>query len=85
MASFAEFMPAWGQRAGRGDGPVDLADDVALEAADDLATREALGGTPSDVGLGRRVGGHAHHGDAPQRMVGGPVPTAVEAMPLGLA
>ena len=85
VASFSEFMAAWGQRARRGHGPVDLADDVALEAAEDLAAREALGGTPSDVGLGGRVGGHAHHRDAPQRMVGGPVPAAVEAMPLGLA
>src|SRR5947207_8720861 len=64
--------------AGAAEGVVDLAGDVALEAADDLFPGLALGGAPGRVGLGARVVGQAGHGDRPQRGVGLPVAAAVE-------
>src|SRR5262249_39788037 len=63
---------------GAAEGVVDLAGDVALEAADDLFLGLPLGGAPRRVGLGPRVAGRAGHGDRPQRGVGLPVAAAVE-------
>ncbi len=51
-----------GQREGRGgvELAVDLAGEVALEAASDLFERLALGGASLDVGAGDGI--HAHAG-----------------------
>ena len=64
---------------------VDLAGDVALQAADDLCLGQAFGGAPFGVGAGRRVRAHPGDHDAPQGVVGLPVTTGVEAVPFGLA
>jgi len=42
-----------GSVSGGAQAGVDLAGDVALETADDLGLRQALGGAPLDVGAGR--------------------------------
>src|SRR6516165_10898069 len=72
-----------GGRAGQG--LVDLASDVALEAAHDLSGGLALGGAPDHVGLGARVGGHPGEDDPPEGGVGLPVSAAVEAVAALLA
>ena len=54
----------------------DLARDVALEAAADLASCSALGGAALDVGAGGGVVGHADPGDDVQGAVELAVPTA---------
>ena len=59
---------------------VELAGDVALEAADDLLLRLAFGGASGDVGLGSGLVGHADERDAPEGVVGLAVPAAVESM-----
>ena len=59
---------------------VDLAGDVALEAADDFLLRQALFGAPLDVGAGGGVGAHPGDHDPPQGVVGLPVTAAVEAV-----
>ena len=59
---------------------VKLAGDVALERADDLAFGAALGGAALDVGAGAGVVDHAHHDDAPERVVCAAVATAVESL-----
>jgi hypothetical protein len=63
---------------------VDLAGGVPFEAAHDLFLGQALGGTPVDVGPGRRVGAHPGDNDPPQGVVGLPVAGRVEAPPDGL-
>ena len=57
---------------------VELARDVALEHADDLAFGAALGGPAGDVGAGARVTHHGDHDDPPEGLVGAPIPSAVE-------
>jgi hypothetical protein len=64
---------------------VDLAGDVAFQAADDLCLGQAFGGAPFDVGAGRGVGAHPGDHNAPQGVVGLPVAGGVEAVPFGLA
>ena len=59
---------------------IDLAGDVALEAADDFLLRQALFGAPLDVGAGGGVGAHPGDHDPPQGVVGLPVTAAVEAV-----
>src|SRR5665647_3749374 len=54
----------------------DLARDVALEAAADLASCSTLGGAALDVGAGGGVVGHADPGDDVQGAVELAVPTA---------
>lgn len=56
---------------------VDLAGDVALEAADDLGLGQALGGAPLDVGAGGCVVAHADQHDAIEGGVGLAVAAAV--------
>src|SRR5665648_569893 len=63
----------------------DLARDVALEAAADLASCSALGGAALDVGAGGGVVGHADPGDDVQGAVELAVPTAGEAVADGVA
>src|SRR5712692_5356306 len=57
---------------------VDLAGDVALQAADDLALGLALAGAPRDVLSGRLVPAHADEDDAVEGGVGLAVAAAVE-------
>src|SRR2546430_14284765 len=59
---------------------VDFADDVALEAADDLFLAEALCGASVHVGLGSWVVAHSGQGDGVEGAVGGAVAAAVEAV-----
>ena len=87
-----------GRRRGiRGPGPplpdlsvvdevrVDLAGDVALEDAHDLAGGASFGEAAGDVFAGAFVAAHAGEHDPPECMVGLAVPAGVEAMPGGLA
>jgi hypothetical protein len=64
------------------DGVVDLAGDVALEAADDLFFGLAFGGAPGHVVLGALVPREAVQHDEIQGAVGLAVTAAVEAMPV---
>ena len=64
---------------------VDLAGDVAFEAADDLALALALAGAPLDVGLGRLVVAHADEDDPVERRVGLAVAASVEPVTARLA
>ena len=57
---------------------VDLAGDVALEDAHDLALAAPFEGAPFDVGAGARVRAHASEHDPPQGVVGLPVAAPVE-------
>ena len=68
-----EFLMAW-------ELVVDLAGDVALEAADGFFLGAALGDAAGDVGAGAFVADHAGEHDAPQRRVGLSVAAAVEAV-----
>src|SRR6185312_888895 len=52
-----------------GEQRIDLAGDVALEAAHDLGLGLALGGAPGDVVPGLLMTAHADQGDAPQGAV----------------
>src|SRR5207302_982705 len=62
------------------DGVVDLAGDVAFEAAHDLSFRECFGSAACDVGSGVGVPTHADHGDHVEGAVGRAVSSGVEAM-----
>ena len=67
---------AWVLPDGLGQLAVDLAGDVALEAADDLAFAVSVRCLTGHVGAGRWVVGHADERDPVQRTVRGPVATA---------
>ena len=70
-----------GGRLGVGQGVVDLACDVSLEAADDVALGQALGGSAGDVVHGGLVAaGHADQDDAVERGIRRPVSAAVDAV-----
>ena len=58
---------SWGSVSGSAQAGIDLAGDVALEAADDLFLGQAFGGAPLDVGAGRRVRAHPGDDDPPFR------------------
>src|SRR4051794_11527608 len=65
---------------------VDLAGDVAFQAADDVFLGEPVAGSSFDVGHGRRVPAHADDDDAVERGVRLSVAAPVEAVPAaGLA
>ena len=64
---------------------VDLAGEVALEAAHDLGFRLAFGGPPCDVGLGGLVPVHSGDDGAMQGCVGLAIPAAVEPVTGGLS
>ena len=64
---------------------VDLAGDVALEAADDLWLGFAFRGAPLGVGAGGGVGAEAGEHDPPQGVVGLAVAAGVEPVADGLA
>ena len=64
---------------------IDLAGDVAFQAAEDVGLGEALFGPPLDIGSGRWVVVHADEGDAPQGVVGPPVTSPVEPVAVGAA
>ena len=63
---------------GVGEQPVDLACDVAFEAADGLAAGAALGAAARGVVDALLMDAQPHHGDAPQGLVGLAVAAAVE-------
>ena len=67
-----------GSVAGRAQVRIDLAGDVALQAADDLGLGLSFFRAAFDVGAGGRVRSHPGEHDPPQGMVGLPVTTAVE-------
>src|SRR5579862_9288769 len=64
---------------------VELAGDVALQDAHDLADRFALGDAARDVFAGAFVAAHAGEHDPPQGMVRLTVPARVESMPIDLS
>src|SRR4051794_41970222 len=65
---------------------VDLAGDVAFEAADDVFLGEPVVGSSFDVGHGRRMPAHADDDDPVERGVRLSVAASVEAVPaVGLA
>ena len=65
--------------------PVDLAGDVALDAADGFASGAALGGAPVEVVAGALFAACAGQGDAVEGGVGAAVAAAVESVPSGFA
>ena len=70
-----------GGRLGVGQGVVDLAGDVSLEASDDVSLGQALGGSAGDVVHGGLVAaGHADQDDAVERGIRRPVSAAVDAV-----
>ena len=64
---------------------VDLAGDVALQAAHDLSFALAFGGATLDVAPGSWVFAHADEHDAPERFVGLAVAARVQSFPHDLA
>ena len=64
---------------------VDLAGDVALQAAHDVQLGEALFGPPLHISPGRWVAAHADQGDAPQGVVGPAVTAAIQPVAVGAA
>src|SRR5215213_8996925 len=79
-----ESSGSW-ERRGFAHEVVDLAGEVALDAADGLELGVALGGLAGDIGLGLGVNAHAGDGGHVQGPVGLTVAAAVEAVALGLA
>src|SRR6266516_5203444 len=71
--------------AGLGERCVDLAGDVAFQAADDLAFAFAFAGAPDDVGPGRLVVADADEDDPIERGVCLAVAAAVEPVAVRLA
>src|SRR5450432_1676898 len=67
------------------EGAVEVAGEVALDAAADLFIGPALGAAALDVGQGRRVIAHAGDGDDVQGAVELAVAEAVEAVAVGPA
>ena len=65
--------------------PVELAGDVALEAAADFPWRYSLGGAPGDVGAGPGAAAHPDQRDGVDGAAEGPVAAAVEPVPDGHA
>src|SRR5829696_1395497 len=86
----ARLMPLWmasggGVWCGLGDDLVDLAGDVALEAAQGLTAGLALGDAPGKVGAGLWIPAQTRQRDAIQRGIGLSVAAAVQAQAGGLA
>src|SRR5215210_3681012 len=67
------------------EGAVDLAGDVALEAADDLGLGLAFGGAALGVGAGAFAAAQAADGDHVQGAVGVAVAAVVEAVAVAAA
>jgi hypothetical protein len=74
-----------GHGHGGGEGAVELAGDVALEAAPDLLWCLAFGGASGDVGLGGGAAACSGHGDGVDGAVERPVSAAVESVAQGAA
>src|SRR5215469_14453151 len=68
-----------------GELAVELAGDVALEAASALPGGLSPGGAPGDVGAGPRAAAHPDQGDGAAGAVQRPVAAAVEPVPGGHA
>src|SRR5436189_5782243 len=64
---------------------VELAGDVALQDAHDLADRLSFRDATGDVFAGAFIAAHAREHDPPQGMIGLAVPAGVESMAKGLA
>jgi len=62
---------------------VDLAGDVALQAAHDVELGQALSGPPLDIGFGRWVAVHPDQRDPPQGMVSPAIAAAIEPVAVG--
>src|SRR6187200_693319 len=83
-------MPLWrssggGVWSGLCDDLVDLAGDVAFQAAQGLTAGLAFGDAPGKVGAGLWIPAQTRQRDAIQRSVGLPVAAAVQAQAGGLA
>src|SRR5687768_18391435 len=65
--------------------PVELAGQVALQAADDFRLREALGGPPRDIVPRARVPAHSADGQQIERPIGVAIAAPVEPMAGGPA
>src|SRR5690348_13724095 len=68
-----------------GELPVELAGDVALEAAADFPRGLSFGGAPGDVGAGARAAAHPDQRDGVDSAVERAVAAAVEPVPGGSA
>src|SRR5262249_44082922 len=77
LSSGNEFV---GCSAGFAQGVVDLAGDVALDAAHDLVFGFAFGQAASEVVAGGRMTTHADHQDHVQGTIGGAVASPVESV-----
>ena len=73
----------WAYRGG--EGAVELAGDVPLQAAPDLLRILASVGAPGDVDLGGRAAAHPCRCDGVQRPIQGAIPALVESIPHGPA
>src|SRR4051794_3936144 len=78
-----EGLLSSGGRHGAGELSEELAGDVGLEAAEDLAVGLAFGAAAVGVGLGGGVEAQAAAGDGVQGAVEAPVAAAVEPVPDG--
>ena len=61
---------------------VQLANDIALEAAVYLFLAQALPRAPGNVFAGSGITAHSNHGNSPQRIVGLPLAASIEPMSL---
>ena len=64
-------------------GVVDLAGQVALDAAHDLRLAQAFSGAPLGVGAGAWAPAHADHDRKMERPVGGAVTATMQPVPVG--
>jgi hypothetical protein len=75
--------PSWGRAGAGAEGAVEVAGEVALDAAADLPVGLAFGAAALDVGKGGRVAAHAAHCHGVQCAVELPVAGPVETVPAG--
>src|SRR5215212_997490 len=78
---FGDRQNGWRWRTGSGQRCVDLAGDVALQTADDLAFAETFDGSSLHVVPGGWWVAHADDGDDVKGAVSGPVAAAAETVP----
>ena len=78
-------LSSWIRGLGGVELAVDLAGEVALQAAADLSWGSTLGGPSFDVAAGARVHPYASHGSHVQGAVETPISTSVDAVAHGVA
>src|SRR5215204_7415611 len=78
-------LSSWIRGLGSVELAVDLAGEVALQAAADLSWGSTLGGPSLDVAAGARVHPYASHGSHVQGAVETPISTSVDAVAHGVA